>query len=110
MEVVGKRRLVKEPGLRIFYLSTLLHFKVSPLHLEITDSASQMENKRGALRFEEIDTPPIPPPTTNTAATTAAAATLSLTPKRWMSASRDAAAAARGKLRLRLPLVPKRCC
>lgn len=102
---VGKLWLLKEPGLRIFHLSTLLHFKVSPLYLEITDSASQMENKRGALRFEEIDIPSQTPTTTAAAATT----TLSLTPKRWMSASRDAAAA-QGKLRLRLLLVPKCCC
>lgn len=59
--------LVRERGLRIFHLPTLLHFKVPPLYLEITDSASQTENKRGALRFEEIDTPP----TTTTAAAAA---------------------------------------
>lgn len=43
-----------------------MHFKVAPLYLEITDSASQMENKRGALRFEENDAPPTTAATTTT--------------------------------------------
>lgn len=43
-------------GLRIFHLwlPTPLHFKVSVRTL-ITNSASQMENKRDTLCFEEID-------------------------------------------------------
>lgn len=47
----------EKPGLWAFHLRlpTPLHFKVLGAHLEITDSASQMENKRDTLCFEEID-------------------------------------------------------